>query len=154
MKTRTLIFSLFLILMVYEACFVVSNIHNNLSRILLFSLLQACSVMKFTNAICVTYNESLAKVPMCRIRAVSRYKNTFNYIVTFLHTIQRIRSRFQLYKRENGYKPFLYDFTLDNCQFLRKPTNILAILLRNQFKNFSNFFDQKCPVSVSVRMCS
>lgn len=53
-----------------------------------------------------------------------------------------------MFKRTYGYRPWLYDVSIDACRFLSKPTNAVAILLTNQVKNFTNFFDQKCPVSV------
>lgn len=85
---------------------------------------------------------------MCRIRAINRYKNIFNYNMTLLHLVYSVKSRFQIFKRESGYKPWLYDITIDACQFLRKPSNAAIIYLVKQAKNFTNFFDQKCPVSV------
>lgn len=59
--------------------------------------------------------------------------------------------RVQMLKKANGYKPWLYDVSLDACEFLRKPSNTFVILLVKQFKNFTNMFDQKCPVTVSAR---
>lgn len=68
--------------------------------------------------------------------------------MTLLHLVYSVKSRFQIFKRESGYKPWLYDITIDACQFLRKPSNAAIIYLVKQAKNFTNFFDQKCPVSV------
>lgn len=110
--------------------------------------LQAGIVIKFTNAVCKSYNESLIKIHLCRIRAVSRHKNTFNFNATVLHSSSHIKTHFQMFKRTYGYRPWLYDVNIDACRFLSKPTNAVAILLTNQVKNFTNFFDQKCPISV------
>lgn len=110
--------------------------------------LQADRVIKFTNAVCKSYNESLIKIYLCRIRAVSRIKNTFNFNATVLHASSHIQSHFKMYKRTYGYRPWVYDVSVDVCRFLNKPTNAIALLLTNQIKNYTNFLDQKCPVSV------
>lgn len=46
--------------------------------------------------------------------------------------------RIQLLKKENGFKPWLYDIT-DACQFLRKPSNANMIYFIKQIQNFTNF---------------
>lgn len=109
--------------------------------------------MKFTNAYCKSYNESLVKINECRIRAVNRYKNTFNYNASVLHPIYAVKGHGYLFKRANGYKPFLYDIpNIDACQYLKKPNNPIVMLVVKQFRNFTNLLDQKCPVTVSFQM--
>lgn len=115
-------------------------------------LLQAGAFIKFTNAICKSYNERLFQVSLCRIRAVNRYKNTFNYHATALDPIYDIKGRMQILRRASGYKPWIVDVSFDVCQFLKKPSNAILILFAKQMKNFTNFFDQKCPLTVSFRL--
>lgn len=45
----------------------------------LFNIQQTGVTMKFTNAVCQGYNESMITIQKCRIRTVNRYKNIFNY---------------------------------------------------------------------------
>lgn len=111
-------------------------------------------MMKFTNAVCQSHNKSLIKIKECRIRAVSRYTNIFNFYEIMLQPIYKMSVRVQMLKKANGYKPWLYDVSVDACEFLRKPSNPFVILLVKQFKNFTNIFDQKCPVTVSARYFS
>lgn len=115
----------------------------------MYYLKQAGVVIKFSNAVCKSLNESWLIIHTCRIRAINRYTNIFNYNATVLYPVNELKGRFQVFKRENGYKPWLYDFFIDFCQYLRKPNNPAIIYMFNQIKNFTNFFDQKCPISVS-----
>ncbi|KAH8416064.1 hypothetical protein KR222_007415, partial [Zaprionus bogoriensis] len=112
----------------------------------LSQLLQDGMICKFTNAVCKSYNESLNKINLCRIRAVDRYKNTFNFNSTVLQPIYEIKTRVKWFKRANGYKPWLYDVTFDGCQFVKKPTNAVAIYMLSQFRNYTNILDQQCPI--------
>lgn len=64
-----------------------------------------------------------------------------------------IKLRVQLLKKENGFKPWLYDITIDACQFIRKPSNAIIIFFIKQIQNFTNFLDQKCPLIVSFQIC-
>lgn len=111
-------------------------------------------MIKFTNAICKSYDEKLFQINLCRIRAVSRYKNTFNYKATVLEPIYDIKGRVQTLQRASGYKPWLVDISFDVCQFFKKPSNAILILFVKQMKNFTNLFDQKCPITVSFRLKS
>lgn len=149
MGTRILILGLFLIILANKERLIVSVTYDVLLDILKFIYFQQAGVlMKFTNAICKSFNESMIKINMCRIRAVNRYKNIFNLNATLLQSMYSVKTRFQLYKRANGYKPWLYDISIDNCEYLKKPSNPIAIFLVNQFKNFSNFWEERCPITV------
>jgi len=54
----------------------------------------------------------------------------------------------RLLKKENGYKPWLYNVNIDVCQFLKKAYNPIAILLFKIFRGFTNF-NHTCPYVVS-----
>lgn len=99
---------------------------------------------------CATYSESLVLIPECRIRAVNRHRNTFNLFAIWKESVNDVRVHFRWFKRENGYKPFLYDITLDICQFLRRANNPVASHIYEQFREFSNLMDVKCPIAVSL----
>jgi len=58
--------------------------------------------------------------------------------------------QFGLYKRLNGYKPFLYNMTLDGCRFLKsRNPNPIALYFYNLFKDYSNI-NHTCPYNVSI----
>jgi len=54
-----------------------------------------------------------------------------------------------LWKRYNGYKPFMYNITLDLCFFLNNQnSNPVLKYLYDSFSNYSNI--NHCPLTVSI----
>ncbi|KMY97553.1 uncharacterized protein Dsimw501_GD13270, isoform B [Drosophila simulans] len=89
------------------------------------------SVVEFTNLHCESLDKDFALFEYCFLKSVNR---TYKYVsikVNLLRTpITKIKVRFGLYKRLNGYKPFLYNMTLDACRFLNSPNpNPVALYL-------------------------
>ncbi|KAH8391290.1 hypothetical protein KR215_010564, partial [Drosophila sulfurigaster] len=111
-----------------------------------FYLFQKAVQLKFTNVVCVSFNKSLWEIHSCNIKAVNRYKNTFNLNSTMHLPIYTERVKAQFFKRANGYKPWLYNFQIDGCKFLSRPYNPIFLSIYKQFKNFSNFMDMRCPL--------
>ncbi|KAH8302017.1 hypothetical protein KR044_001885, partial [Drosophila immigrans] len=107
-------------------------------------LWQEAVVFKFTNAVCESYNKSWAIINNCRLRAISRNKTIFNMNITLLHPGNSILIDGQVFKRANGYKPWIVKFNVDACKFHRKPYNPAAILIYSLFKEFSNL-NHTCP---------
>ncbi|EDW60091.2 uncharacterized protein Dvir_GJ21292 [Drosophila virilis] len=99
---------------------------------------------KFTNVICKSYNESWFLIHNCRLKAVNRHKTSYNFNGTILYPGNHIIINIQLFKKENGYKPWLYKITFDLCRFLKKAYNPVAILVFKLFKDYSNF-NHPCP---------
>ncbi|KAH8415771.1 hypothetical protein KR222_000687, partial [Zaprionus bogoriensis] len=107
------------------------------------------TLLKFSNAVCTSLNDSVVKILECRIRAVNRHKNIFNFNAHWKHPVDNLGLHLQLMKRANGYKPWLYNLKIDVCQFLRKANNPFVSLVFSQFKEFSSFQHIKCPIYVS-----
>ncbi|EDW33291.1 GL20426 [Drosophila persimilis] len=115
----------------------------------LFAIFLIGSVMeapfvKMTNAKCPSYNKSWVEVHYCRLKAYSRNKTSLNVNATFLHPANNIFLRLKLMKRANGYKPFLWDFTLDACEFMRKRNQPVAKIVWNIIKDVSTV-NHTCP---------
>ncbi|KAH8302016.1 hypothetical protein KR044_001886, partial [Drosophila immigrans] len=110
----------------------------------IFLLFQEAVVFKFTNVVCESCDKSWAVVNNCRLRAINRNKTVFNMNVTLLHPSSKILIYVQVFKRANGYKPWLFKFTIDACKFLKKPSNPVASLIYGLFKEFSNI-NHSCP---------
>jgi len=54
-----------------------------------------------------------------------------------------------LYKRLNGYKPFLYNITIDACKFIvNRNSSPVAAFIYNLFSPYSNM-NHPCPYNVS-----
>ncbi|KAH8391289.1 hypothetical protein KR215_010560, partial [Drosophila sulfurigaster] len=99
---------------------------------------------KMTNAVCVSYNQSWVTMHECRIRAISRNKTTFNFNATILHPAYSITQDIQIFKKANGYKPWLVKLKIDACKFINKPYHPAALLINNLFLEFSNI-NHSCP---------
>ncbi|XP_060651589.1 uncharacterized protein LOC132788273 [Drosophila nasuta] len=101
-------------------------------------------VFKFTNAVCESRNKSWIIVNNCRLRAINRNRTVLNINITALHPVTNIFAEFQVFKRENGYKPWLVKTSWDLCRFLKKAYNPFAILFFRMFKEFTNI-NHTCP---------
>ncbi|XP_032574830.1 uncharacterized protein LOC116801138 isoform X1 [Drosophila sechellia] len=104
------------------------------------------SLVEFTNVQCESLDKDFALFEYCFLKSVNR---TYKYVsikVNLLKTpITKIKIRFGLYKRLNGYKPFLYNMTFDACRFLNSPNpNPVASYFYSWFKDYSNT-NHSCP---------
>lgn len=55
------------------------------------------------------------------------------------------------YKRFNGYRPFMYNVSIDACKFLKNPaSNLVAKFYYEFLKSYSNI-NHTCPYYVSSR---
>ncbi|KRG02345.1 uncharacterized protein Dmoj_GI25985 [Drosophila mojavensis] len=108
------------------------------------------ALLKLTNARCTVYNESWVKVNVCRLKAISRNKTVFNFNATILYPTYQISINGQLLKKANGYKPWLFNTSVDFCRFIRRPYNPIFILYAKAIRDFVNF-NHTCPYVVSLR---
>nr|XP_043067613.1 uncharacterized protein LOC108122564 [Drosophila bipectinata] len=109
----------------------------------------SASKFKFTNFVCSSVDPSWLVVHQCRLKAIRRDWVALNFNVTLLQTIRKAKVHGQIFKRASGYKPWLYNFTLDGCRFLRNPYMPVAAIIFNRFKQHSNL-NHTCPYSGSV----
>ncbi|BFG03457.1 uncharacterized protein DMAD_02710 [Drosophila madeirensis] len=100
--------------------------------------------IKMTNAKCQSYNKSWVEIHYCRLKAYSRNKTSLNVNLTVLETANNIHLRLKLMKRANGYKPFLWDYTFDACEFMRKRNQPVAKIFWNMIKEVSTV-NHTCP---------
>ncbi|XP_070138061.1 uncharacterized protein [Drosophila bipectinata] len=115
--------------------------HSNLNHTCPYS---EAVVFKLTNAVCVSYNETWFLFHHCRLKAVSRNKVVLNLNGTVLHPVHKINVHAKIFKRENGYKPWLIETKVDVCRFVVTSYDPFSKLVFNLFKEFSNF-DHPCP---------
>ncbi|KAH8269557.1 hypothetical protein KR018_009112, partial [Drosophila ironensis] len=100
--------------------------------------------VKLTNAVCEVYNKSWVAVHYCRLKAYSRNKTSLHINATVFEPSNNISVRIKFMKKANGYKPFLYDFTIDGCEFMRRRNQPVAKILLNIIKNVSTV-NHTCP---------
>ncbi|XP_046866238.1 uncharacterized protein LOC124460053 [Drosophila willistoni] len=101
-------------------------------------------MMKFTNAVCETYNQTWVSIEQCRLRAIRRNKTVLNIDLTVHYPAHHIQVKFDWLKKASGYKPWLFAATIDACAFMRKPNNPVAKMLHNFFRNASTV-NHTCP---------
>ncbi|XP_051862465.1 uncharacterized protein LOC127565835 [Drosophila albomicans] len=75
----------------------------------------------------------------------------FNYDATLLYELYNVKVNVQMVKRANGYKPWLYNITVDACEFQRRRNNPMIKMVFNIFKNYSNL-NHPCPYRDSVHL--
>ncbi|KAH8262870.1 hypothetical protein KR044_001270, partial [Drosophila immigrans] len=105
---------------------------------------QEALVFRFTNAVCVSHNKSWVVINTCRLRAISRKKVVFNFNGTFLHPSNNIWLHGQIFRKANGYKPWVMNYTVDCCRFVKKSYNPFATFINSMYIDFSNF-NHSCP---------
>ncbi|KAH8238026.1 hypothetical protein KR032_011497, partial [Drosophila birchii] len=107
---------------------------------------QVDSLLEFTNVTCESVDKNFADFEYCRLEKVNK---TFKYITVKVSLLKKpvskVRINGALYKRSNGYKPYLYNVTVDGCKFLKnRKTQPAARLIYDILYNFSNI-NHTCP---------
>ncbi|KPU72867.1 uncharacterized protein Dana_GF23296 [Drosophila ananassae] len=110
---------------------------------LLFAVSKVSCKFEFTNIKCTSLDEKFAGVEYCYLKSVNRsYKYLSLKVNLFKTPITKIKINAALYKRFNGYRPFMYNITVD---FLKNPSSNAAMnYLFGFFRNFSNI-NHTCP---------
>nr|NP_001027125.1 uncharacterized protein Dmel_CG33725, isoform A [Drosophila melanogaster]AAZ66066.3 uncharacterized protein Dmel_CG33725, isoform A [Drosophila melanogaster] len=101
-------------------------------------------VFKFTNFACLSRNQSWFVFHNCRLKAVSREKVLLNFNGTVLHPANNIIVHVKLFKKANGFKPWLLDVKLDACRFVRTNFHPFVRIIFDLFKDFSTI-NHTCP---------
>ncbi|KAH8247326.1 hypothetical protein KR038_002459, partial [Drosophila bunnanda] len=109
--------------------------------------------VEFTNIKCTSLDKDFTDFDYCFLKSVNR---TYKYIslrAKLLKTpVTKVKVNIELQKRYNGYRPFLYNVTVDACRFLKNPqSNPIAKYLYGFFKNHSNM-NHTCPFSEEIKV--
>ncbi|XP_043645274.1 uncharacterized protein LOC122614708 [Drosophila teissieri] len=111
------------------------------------------SLVEFTNFECESLDRSFCNIEYCHIKSVNR---TYKYIsikVNLLKTpVTSVKVNSGLYNRLSGYKPFLYNVTVDGCKFLKNQnSNPVTKFIYGVFKDSSNM-NHTCPYDHDIVM--
>ncbi|KAH8237192.1 hypothetical protein KR038_006257, partial [Drosophila bunnanda] len=100
----------------------------------------------FTNVKCESFDKGFIDFEYCRLRSVNRtYKYVSGRAKLLKIPINNIKVNMALYQRLNGYKPFLYNFTVDACKFLKnQKSNPIASYFYGFLTEYSNM-NHSCP---------
>lgn len=117
-------------------------------RILIYLLIKDAIFIKFTNVVCENFNKTWITFHECRLRAISRHKTVMNLNLTFNYPAYEIIVDIQALKKANGYKPWLFNVSIDACRFIKKPYHPAVMIVFKMFRDFSNI-NHSCPYVVS-----
>ncbi|XP_017055826.1 uncharacterized protein LOC108097817 [Drosophila ficusphila] len=121
---------------------------TSLFRLILCYLIieEIASRVEFTNVKCISMDKEFAGIGVCRLKSINR---TYKYISLTLNLyktpITKAKINFGVYKRLSGYKPFLYNQSVDACRFLDyQKSNPVAKYLYGFLEHYSNL-NHSCP---------
>ncbi|XP_020811062.1 uncharacterized protein LOC110186289 [Drosophila serrata] len=107
---------------------------------------QIATKVEFTNIKCTSLDPKFLEFQYCYLKSINRsykYISLKTKLANF--PVPKPRVNIELMKRFSGYKPFLYNVTVDACSFLKNPkSNPIALYLHGFFKNHSNM-NHTCP---------
>ena len=111
--------------------------------------MKTIALLEFTNIVCEEKDRKFATFDYCLLKSVNRsYKYLSVKVLLHQSPITNITLGLQFLKRANGYKPFLYNISLEACKFLRNPrSNPVAKYMIDMFRTHSNM-NHTCPYSV------
>ncbi|XP_041450226.1 uncharacterized protein LOC121404590 [Drosophila obscura] len=107
---------------------------------------EVASKVEFTNIVCTSLDKEFSEFEYCYLKSVNR---TYKYVSVksklYQTPVTKVKVNFSLYKRFNGYRPFMYNITVDACRFLKNPkSNPVTLFFFSSFAEFSNF-NHSCP---------
>ncbi|KAH8333388.1 hypothetical protein KR067_013105, partial [Drosophila pandora] len=101
---------------------------------------------EFTNIKCNATDPKFGNFRYCYIKAINR---TYKYISLRYYSTQvpytNIRVNLGLYKRFNGYKPFLYNISINACKFLKSPKTYPVLKFFFDMIYPASNFNHTCP---------
>ncbi|XP_037713651.1 uncharacterized protein LOC119549570 [Drosophila subpulchrella] len=107
---------------------------------------EAPSLVEFKNIKCEAVDTEFCTFDYCHLKSVNR---TYKYISLRAKMLKLpitdAKVNAALYQRLNGYKPFLYNITVDCCKFFKnQKSSPVASFIYDSFKGFSNL-NHSCP---------
>nr|XP_016935418.2 uncharacterized protein LOC108013925 [Drosophila suzukii] len=119
--------------------------------IIIWFLCDSEALFKFTNIKCICYEKSFCELKRCELKVLGR-----GVVGLFLHAqanqlpINTSSCVLTLFRRFNGYKPFLYNVTVDICSFLKnRKRHPFFNLVYDGIRNFSNI-NHTCPFNHDI----
>ncbi|XP_015039423.1 uncharacterized protein [Drosophila pseudoobscura] len=87
-----------------------------------YVVIEVTSKVDFTNIVCTSYDKEFSDFEYCYLKSVNR---TYKYLSfkcnLYQKPVRKVNVNLALHKRFNGYRPFMYNITVDACKFLKDP---------------------------------
>ncbi|XP_052840237.1 uncharacterized protein LOC128254912 isoform X2 [Drosophila gunungcola] len=108
-------------------------------------------VTRHTNVKCEIYDKLYFEVVTCRLKVLGRGIIGENIHIKVLQLpIRNATVNFGVYKKLSGYHPFLFNVTLDFCQFMRHPNPLSVFyLFFKALRPYSNL-NHTCPFNHDI----
>lgn len=131
---------------------------------------------KFSSFHCKVFDKNFGEFPICTIKEINRFRNTINFLyrqkqaakkvmvgfslnklitqqLIFLYILNKYSQvRLEVFKKSLGvWRPFIYNITMELCEFLGKENNAV---MKMAFTNLKPYLTLKnsCPFKVNKRL--
>ncbi|KAH8244075.1 hypothetical protein KR038_000444 [Drosophila bunnanda] len=108
-------------------------------------------LFKATNIKCKCYDKSFCTFKQCELKLLGRGKvGIFVYAKLLQLPVRKVFVNLSLHRRFSGYRPFLYNVTVDFCEFVRHKSRFPWFKINHDaISKFSNL-NHSCPYNVSI----
>ncbi|XP_017057385.1 uncharacterized protein LOC108098764 [Drosophila ficusphila] len=109
-------------------------------------VLKISSKFEFANVKCTSLDKEFDEFEYCYIKSVNRSYKYVSLKVNLLQTpIRKVKLQVGLYKKFSGYRPFMYNVTVDLCRFFKNPkSNPFIDYFFSFLRPYSNI-NHTCP---------
>ncbi|KAH8325619.1 hypothetical protein KR067_002512, partial [Drosophila pandora] len=112
---------------------------------------QIHSKWEFTNFVCESLDKDFGEFEYCFIKSVNRsYKYISGKYKLYRRPLTKLTVNTALLKRFNGYKPFLYNISVDICKFYKNPKS--NMVMKFFFESYTAFakHNRTCPINNDI----
>ncbi|KAH8401810.1 hypothetical protein KR009_008045 [Drosophila setifemur] len=104
------------------------------------------SKSRFTNIQCQSYNDTYCVFTKCKLNLIGRGRIAANMYLKLLKVpIDNVWINWGIYRRYNGYHPFMYNISTDFCEMMKDSNRLsFAGLIIGAIKTRSNL-NHTCP---------
>ncbi|KAH8329435.1 hypothetical protein KR074_010454, partial [Drosophila pseudoananassae] len=106
---------------------------------------------EYTNIKCRLADIEFGNFEICHLKSVNR---TYKYMAMKLNLnkpVTKVKvANIAIFKKFNGYKPFLYNVTVDACRFLKNPKSYPVFSYFYRFFNTYSNINHTCPFHDNV----
>ncbi|XP_070070446.1 uncharacterized protein [Drosophila takahashii] len=107
------------------------------------------SKFEFTNINCTSLDNEFDSFEYCFLKSVNRtYKYVSIKVNLFKTPVTKVH--FSLNKRFSGYRPFLYNVTVDACRFLQNPASNPIVNYFYGFLTTHTNLNHTCPFVADI----
>ncbi|KAH8370586.1 hypothetical protein KR093_004265 [Drosophila rubida] len=109
------------------------------------------SKSRFTNIVCESFNKTFGEFKTCRLNVLGRgVIGVQLHLKLFIVPIHTVSSNLGVMRRYNGFRPFMYNTTIDFCKFAKQSKKMsLEKLVFDAIATRSNL-NHTCPYTHDI----